>query len=263
MLKKDYRIIVKGPYSKENVTTNFFLENINDFTKKEITEIDSQWNKIQEIAKKEKKILHDGKLLNLISFSAKKELKLNTKSTSYKHYAVGIKIDNKEIGEKLERNFPFSISGLIKTSDNFFVLAERSSLTFMDQGKIHLIPAGHPEYNSKNFKFLKIDLFDEILKETKEEIGLSNMDIDEIFLLGIIENFIPPKPEIVFLISTKLKKSEIKNNFNQSSDKWEHKKLLFVEITNKKIIDFISLDKNKKLPVLRGSLELFLNMKLK
>ena len=145
--------------------------------------------------------------------------------------------------KKLKKKFPFLILGLIKTRDNFFVLAE-SSLTFMDQGKIHLIPAGHPEYKTKNSKFLKIDLFDGILKECKEEIGLSNSNINEILLLGIIKNYIPPKPEIIFLISTKLKRCKIENNFNQSSDKCEHKKILFIEATNEEIINFISSDES-------------------
>ena len=164
--------------------------------------------------------------------------------------------------KKLKKKFPFLILGLIKTRDNFFVLAE-SSLTFMDQGKIHLIPAGHPEYKTKNSKFLKIDLFDEILKECKEEIGLSNSNINEILLLGIIKNYIPPKPEIIFLISTKLKRCKIENNFNQSSDKCEHKKILFIEATNEEIINFISSDENKKVPILKGALELYLDLKLK
>jgi len=109
ILKKEFKIIVKGLYSKKNVTTNFFLENVNNFIKKEIAENDSEWSKIQEIAENEEKILHDGKLLNLISFSAEKELKINIKSTSYKYYAVGTKIDNKKIEKEISIfNFRFN-----------------------------------------------------------------------------------------------------------------------------------------------------------
>ncbi len=70
-----------------------------------------------------------------------------------------------------------------------------------------------------------------IFRESFEEIGINNSDImfDQTKFLGITRELIRAgKPEMFFIAKTKLSEDEIKYKWKDAKDKWESKKIIFI-----------------------------------
>lgn len=257
-MKSDYKILVKGPIENDKIQIIFDREFTLKISDIEGNEIDCIWSKIKKRSKERGVKLFDGSLINLISWSQNGKLKMIIGKTRYKYYAVGLETSNSILREKLVSFSPLSISAVTISRDGKVVLGERSNAAFMDQKKIHLIPAGHPDLKEMHVTNSKsINLFKEILREAKEELGINDNNIEKITMLGIILSLSLQKPEIVFQIKLNLTKNEIIKKFRNSKDGWEHKKLHFIE-SDKKTITSTIKNNFHILPTTKGAFRLYL-----
>jgi hypothetical protein len=80
--------------------------------------------------------------------------------------------------------------------------------------------------------------FKTIIRESKEEMGLDLSDNDIIFL-GLGRNLINLKPEIYGQVKIQLTKKELMESWKTSRDSFESDELVFVDIHNDSIIEFM------------------------
>jgi len=116
----------------------------------------------------------------------------------------------------------------IVTSDGLVPVGMRSDKVAIYPNVPHVI-GGYVKVNgdnNPNFKVADIDLYNNMLKELREELGVSEDQLSSIDFRGIVRNNITQGPEMVFNAIINLTGDELLANWSSNSrDRFEHRNI--------------------------------------
>lgn len=156
--------------------------------------------------------LFDGPMCRMESFQASGgRLHLNLSRTSYRIF-YGTNMHHPELadrhGQAILAN-SVGLSALLLSADGFAIMGRRNQKVAYYPGRVHPF-AGCLEPGEK------VDVFDEILREFREELSLSKPDFDELLCTGIAEDRSLRQPEIIFLARSKQTREQIESRLDPS-----------------------------------------------
>lgn len=154
--------------------------------------------------------LFDGPMCRMESFEAQdSRLRLSLSRTSYKVF-YGTNMHHSELADRFGQSAlanPVGLSGLLLTSDGHAVMGRRNEKVAYYPGRVHPF-AGCLE-PSEN-----VDVFEEILREFREELSLSRDDLTELLCIGVAEDQSLRQPELIFLARAKQTRDEIQSRLD-------------------------------------------------
>jgi ADP-ribose pyrophosphatase YjhB (NUDIX family) len=178
-------------------------------------QIEDEWQR----QKKKNNRLFNGRVFSLINFSIKKnELHLTLQETDYKSF-VGTNLNNSIHIKPQERANPIGFNMLLETFDNFFFLALRSSDVQEAKNQWHGVGG-----NLDTTK-LKENIYSEFL----EEINLKEEYLTKILIMGMVENCISHRSEIMIYAKTNLTAEKVRKNLVNAKDGYEYSKTVFLD----------------------------------
>lgn len=154
--------------------------------------------------------LFDGPMCRMESFTAREgEIRLNLSRTSYRVF-YGTNMHHPELadayGHEVMAN-SVGLSSLLLSSDGFAMMGKRNMKVAYYPGRVHPF-AGCLEPGDK------VDVFDEILREFREELSLGKSDLDELLCTGIAEDQSLRQPEMIFLARSTKSRIEIESHLD-------------------------------------------------
>jgi len=124
--------------------------------------------------------------------------------SSYK-IAVGTNFAHPEFVEQFGREVManmFGVSAGVISCDGFLILGRRNASLAHYPNRVHPF-AGSLEVREQ------VNLFDDVRRELREEIGFDGTDIESITMLGIVEDDLLKHPEAIFLVRSTRSKEKI------------------------------------------------------
>jgi 8-oxo-dGTP pyrophosphatase MutT (NUDIX family) len=152
--------------------------------------------------------LFDGPMCRMESCSASDEgkLLLRLSRTSYRIF-LGTNMTHpnlaEEYGPAILAN-PIGVSPALISSDGFLLLGRRNDSVAYYPHRLHPF-AGALEPREK------LDIFDEVRRELREELGFGPQDVSEIVCTGIIEDPVLRHPELVFAVRSTKSREQIQS----------------------------------------------------
>ncbi len=185
--------------------------------------LDRIWEELQKKAEEEGRNLWDGQSLRLDHFEEKDgKLYLDLSHIWFKdRYGLEVAMRIDECPTPPERSQGIAVGAVVKTSDDWYVFGLQSQKT-MSSSK-HAFLGGLAEDLELNSGQ---GLYQEMLREVREESGILEEDIESSSLMGILQNqvsgYIVP-----FEVTLKITREEVYQRFQHDSDT-EHADLVFV-----------------------------------
>jgi|GEM_PF-5479414 len=218
-------ILFAGQAQAADVVVRFKREELPVADPKFKQRVDLAWDKLQDEAKNKKALLWDALLYRLDDFHQHSEgLELDVSLVSYRFAKTARTLP--DLAELPSTAWPQSIftCGLIQTSDNFFVFGKRGAT--VSRNSIDMI-GGALSFTETRLTS-GTELFQAIGQEIKEETGVMDNDISELFLKAVF--FVPESYKYGFLFSVQLtmNATSVKERFDQLSEKEEMSELIFV-----------------------------------
>ena len=147
------------------------------------------------------------------------------------------------------------ISVIIETADGFLPLMQRSQTLGEGAGLIDVFGGHvHPDDHARNGV---PDVFHAIADELHTELNLTSEDFDEIYCVGLLENWQTRKPELIFETKIKLTFDELREKARHAKEGDEYVEILAVTAKPQEIKTFLKRDAEKFTPVGHGCLILF------
>ncbi len=191
----------KVSYSKEVRKTNSDVERLIKIT----------WKKKEEEAQRQQALLYSAKLCRLIGFKTDKNtFELTLGETTYKEL-LGTNVHYPWIYSKYGNEYlsnALGVSAVIVTSDGNLLFGQRASYLAYDAGRYDVCGGFiDPDKDSQDgipdpFKAMKRRVMETFL--IKEE------QIEYIYSLGLMQNYVTLKPELTFEVKLKLSSQEVK-----------------------------------------------------
>ena len=128
-----------------------------------------------------------------------------------------------------------AVSGVVICSEGV-VLAKRGLEVLQDAGLFELVPSGSVEL--KDLGGQKNILEEQLLSELEEEIGLREIDLYKIEVIGLVNDFSSHVVDVVYELRTNLSARQIKNRWNQTS-MTEYVKVCVIPMVALKILSFM------------------------
>jgi len=161
-------------------------------------------------------------------------------SPSWEQYIVAIEDD---VEQCKHTSSPLGNGAIVETIDNFILVLERSHNVGEFPG--HLVfPGGHSEPeelgisghvydDDKTFKdnlnsMISQEMFDGIIREVEEEIGVSAMSLSDPIFIGISRRVMNVRPAAFFYIKCSLSSSDILRLYSKARDGFESTQLCIV-----------------------------------
>ena len=161
--------------------------------------------------------LFDGPMCRLERREAStEELQLWASPTSYKPF-LGTNLAGVDVPTDAMAN-PLGLSAALITSDGWLMLGRRNASVAYYPNRIHPF-AGSLEPGELT------NVFDGVLRELDEELGLSGRDLAEMRCLGLIEDAKLRQPEIIFSVRATRTRAEIESKLDAA----EHHAAVAVE----------------------------------
>lgn len=209
-------ILFSGKVKKEDIILS--TESINDsvIPLSLQNEIDEAWKRSLEDATRQCKMMWDSEQYRLSSFEY-----INNKlylTLSVIPFRVGFVLRN--YPEILNRCNQFKINslaafGIIKTKDDKYILGKASGKYTGVEGRLKLIGGG---FNKSEHEIHgPDDFFIAFLKELKEEIGIGESGVENIYLNTIIKNAYS-QITMGFFVQLNLSSKEVFEKFKRSND---------------------------------------------
>lgn len=155
--------------------------------------------------------LFDGPVCRMESINwQKEELWICLSQTSYR-IVVGTNFANPDFadiyGPEVMAN-PLGVSTLVLTRDQYLMMGRRNDSVAYYPNRVHPF-AGSLEVQAES-----IDLFDNVQRELREEIGLTPAEVESIRFLGLAEDLNLRHPESLFLTRTCLTREQIRSRLD-------------------------------------------------
>lgn len=155
--------------------------------------------------------LFDGPMCRIESFDASPDvLRLSLSPTSYKPF-VGTNLLNPDLADTHGRDVmanPVGVSALLETADGYYVLGRRNASVAYYPERVHPF-AGALEPRDG------ADPFAAVYRELSEELSLSGADVTNLRCTGLVEDRALRQPELVFLVSTSLRRAEVERRVDR------------------------------------------------
>lgn len=191
--------------------------------------------------------LFDGPMCRLEGLSAEGDhLELALSRTSYKAF-MGTNISNAHLADRYGGNClanPVGLSSALVSRDGFLLLGLRNQSVAYYPGRIHPFAGALEPADDVN-------VFDEARRELREELALTEEDIEGIGCIGMVEDPALRQPELVFLVRSVLDREQIDSRL----DSTEHAGMLAVAPDAGDIQRM--LDDSRLTPVAAGTLMLW------
>jgi hypothetical protein len=160
--------------------------------------------------------LFDGPMCRMESWEAGAEQKLNLRlsRTSYRVF-LGTNMSHPELADEYGRAIlanPIGVSPALISSDGFLILGRRNDSVAYYPRRLHPF-AGALEPHAE------LDIFDEVRRELREELGFGPDDVSQIVCSGIIEDTLLRHPELVFVARSTKTRDQI---ISQVKDEEHH-----------------------------------------
>jgi hypothetical protein len=124
-----------------------------------------------------------------------------------------------------------AVSGVVTTTDGYVLLGRRSDRVHADRGRLHVC-GGHPDPDAlvvpEEILTYRNFLFTAMRHELQEEFHLSADDVSGMVCLGLIRHADTRKPELIFEITVRCTREEVRKLYEGAVDRDEHCELLFV-----------------------------------
>ncbi len=154
---------------------------------------------------------------------------------------------------------PLAVCTNIITSDNKIPIGMRSNTVAIYKNVPHII-GGYVKVNGENkpdFSVKDVNLFDNILKELEQELGLNQEHIISSDFLGLVRNNITRGPEMIYNMTLNITSEELIYSWKHNSeDRFEHRDINFYD--KNELPKFININKGKMVPSGEAALTLFL-----
>ena len=236
----NFTILVKGLFETKNLIISS-LEEKKTFPLKINKIINNYW----ENETKKSLFLFNGVAYSLKNYSTDNNIFfLTLQKTDFKSY-FGTNL-NPNFTEKQYFANVLGLNILIKTYDNYFILGKRSKYVAEMKNMWHCIGGNLDSVNPvKN-----------AIKELKEEINLDYKYIDSVKILGLLDNHITKRKELLFLIKTSLDKNFIKNTLHTAIDKREHTIIDFFDLHSLRVM----LTQKDVTPGTKGLIKVYIDL---
>jgi hypothetical protein len=158
--------------------------------------------------------LFDGSMCRLESFEARPAdatLHLSLSRTSYKPF-VGTNLHNAQLAEKYGRAAlanGVGLSAALVSGDGFLLLGRRN-------GNVAYYPNRLHPFSGSLEPADRIDVFDDVRRELREELSLQPSDIAQIVCTGIAEDQALLQPELMFAVRSNKTMSQIESQIDLS-----------------------------------------------
>ncbi|XVE79655.1 hypothetical protein DITRI_Ditri14bG0075600 [Diplodiscus trichospermus] len=131
---------------------------------------------------------------------------------------------------------PIGNGAIVETSDKKIVLLQRSNNVGEFPG--HFVFPGETHKNSKDRKDFELvnkrcseEMFDSIIREVVEEIGVPTTSLSDPLFIGISRRVLNVRPAIFFFIKCSLESKEIQHLYSKAQDGYESTQLCTVSMT--------------------------------
>lgn len=144
------------------------------------------------------------------------------------------------------------ISVIIETADGFLPLMQRSQALGEGPGLIDVFGGHvHPDDHAQNGV---PDVFHAIADELYTELNLTSEDFDEIYCVGLLENWQTRKPELIFETKIKMAVDELREKSRHAREGDEYTGILSVRARAEEVREALRRDGKSFTPVGHGSL---------
>ncbi len=253
----NFEILTLGEWTNKSIEANWSNFETMSTNKKIADFIEGNWTKETKYSQSNNQILFSENLTRLDSFMQNPDkLILQLSPTNYKEY-IGtnkyIEIVKEIVGNTYFEYLsnPLTVSVVLKTRDNKIVVAHRSKSTFEYPEYLH-VPGGHIQ-SDKHRKEGKIEVFDAILDEIREEFQIEKSDLKDLKCLGLCRDRKTLKPELTFYGDLNLILSNIKIN----PENKEHINIIGVDNSKTQLFDFLIQNRKNIVPVGKACLVIY------
>lgn len=150
--------------------------------------------------------LFDGPMCRLESWSESNAggMELRFSRTSYKLF-LGTNLANPRLAERFGVSVlanPVGVSPLLLSSDGFALLGRRNATVAYYPRRVHPFSGALEPHDD-------LDVFDEVMRELREELGFDRSDVAEMVCTGIVEDVSIRQPELIFAVRSTRRCDEI------------------------------------------------------
>jgi hypothetical protein len=214
--------------------------------------IDEAWSAASERLGPRK--LFDGPMCRLEAWEASpRQLRLSLSPTSYKPF-FGTNLSDATLADRYGADVlanPVGLSTALQSADGWLLLGRRNDSVAYYPNRVHPF-AGALEPAAVDGADLNV--FDEIRRELREELGLSKEDIASIRCIGMVEDLSLRQPELVFHAVSTRTRSQIEATLERD----EHHASYAIRAT--RAAAEAAMDDGMLTPVAVGSLSLWLRL---
>lgn len=235
----DYEIISKGEIVLNNVI------DVSTISKEALEQITIYWNNIKS---KNPTVFND-KVLRFVRIDPKNKNKIDVTFEDYKNIIIDRNFLNSSIGLH-----QVGISGLLlihEQNDTFVLFAKRSNTVTEYPNFYELVPSGNLDKSVLD-KDGTIHFYSKILNEFKEETGVSDSLINNLYSFCFVRDNINHVYDVCCILEINIDKSIFDNSFKNVSEFYSP---CFVNIKNLK--NFLVDNESKIVPTSKAILECF------
>lgn len=213
--------------------------------------IDEAWRRRTEAAPDR---FHDAPLARLVAHGLLPDkLALFVGETTFREF-VGTNLEaqsdpsiHESLGEDYFAN-PLGVSAIIVSKDDAILLGQRSQNTVEASGQWDL-PGGHISI----LDGAACSPFETIRRELHEELGLGRSDIASLRCVGLVENGLTHKPELIFLARTNERAKKLEKRATAHADA-EHDAFMTWSSSKGDLLDLLRTRGEELTPVAAGGL---------
>lgn len=213
--------------------------------------IDESWARRTQGVSASGPKLFDSQLARLVAHGVLPDkLALFVGETTFREF-VGTNLDSAELHESLGDDYfanPLGVSAAIITKDDTLLLARRSNKVAEAQGQWDL-PGGHTPYVAHG----GCHPFAAMMQELDEELGLRKGDIESLACIGLMENGLTHKPELIFLCRAKDRAKKLLKRLRAQDDD-EHDDFLCVPSGKGELLELLRHRGHELTPVAAGGI---------
>ncbi len=247
-----YKCLINKRFSREDIVfeTSKELKHYPEHIKQLI---EDTWEKLQQSTPNPEKYLYNGIVYSLCDYKLLNDkLVLKVQPTDYKSY-IGTNIQNIKI-IKDKNNLANILAACVVpiTSDDYCIVGKRSNKLAEGTAQWHVV-GGTVE--SKDDNLLEPEHpYDLILKELKEEINVSENQINDLVCTGFGLSIYNNKPEFLFKARLSIGIEQLRSIINLAKDYDEHSEYRYIKTDE--LNEFVS--KNTFSPIGELAIKMFL-----
>jgi hypothetical protein len=160
-------------------------------------------------------LLFDGPMCRLESLESRgDQLHLRLSHTSYKIF-MGTNLSHSDLADQYGPGIlanPIGLSAALISSDGFLLLGRRNANVAYYPSRVHPF-AGALEPSER------VDVFEEVRRELREELSLADADVREIVCTGMASDLSLRQPEMIFAMRSNRDRALIESQLDREDDR--------------------------------------------